>query len=195
MKLECKVPDGTSGPWSVETFTVSENDSAFKLWNLRAAIHGDMRLMSAGTFKRLKRGGEVIMSTTPSELSDMSMFVYKATGNILINGLGLGMAVVAALQKEDVKHITVIEKDPDVLKLVAPTFEGNTRVTIIEADAFTWKPPKGVKYDAVWHDIFDNICSDNLKQMEKLHRKYARRCTWQDSWGKIDCLRLKRRGW
>lgn len=41
MKLECKVPDGTSGNWTIETFTVSENDSGFKLWNLRAAIHGD----------------------------------------------------------------------------------------------------------------------------------------------------------
>jgi hypothetical protein len=34
---------------------------------------------------------------------------------------------------------------------------------------------KGKRYDMVWHDIWDDICSDNLEGMAKLHRKYGDR--------------------
>ena len=63
------------------------------------------------------------------------------------------------------------------------------RVTIINADAFEWKPPKDQRYDVVWHDIWDNICGDNLPEMTKLHRKYGKKTDWQGSWCKYECKR------
>jgi len=85
--------------------------------------------------------------------------------------------------------VTVVEKSKDVISLVAKHYLGDHRVTIVNADAYLYKPPKGVKYDAVWHDIWDNICGDNLPEMTRLHRKYGKRADWQGSWCRSLCRR------
>lgn len=182
------IPEGTSGDWSVEHFTVSDED--IRIFNLRCAFQpgGYRRQMTPGTYMRLKRGRTLVMSNTPAELADHSWFVYKAARNILVNGLGLGCVVRELLLKPDVKRVTVIEKSADVVALVAPHIT-DSRLNIIEADAFDWKPPKGERYGAVWHDIWDDICADNLPEMHKLHRKYGRRTDYQESWCRDDCER------
>jgi spermidine synthase len=129
------------------------------------------------------------MSDTPAELEDMYYFVYHAKGKVLINGLGLGAAVQAVLSKPEVEHVTVIEISEDVIKLVADHYlkRYGDRLTIIHADALTWQPPKGQKFDTVWHDIWDSICTDNLEEMGRLHRRYGKRAAWQASWCREQC--------
>ena len=105
----------------------------------------------------------------------------------MINGLGLGVTLKLVLAKPEVKNVTVIEKSADVIKLVAPTYCEDPRLVILNKDAFEYNPPKGVRYDAVYHDIWNNISSDNLPEMHKLHRKYGRRCAWQGSWCREWC--------
>ena len=78
-----------------------------------------------------------------------------------------------------------------MIDLVGPSFSHDDRVNIICADAFEWRPPKGVRYNAVWHDIWDDICTDNLPEMTRLHRKYGRRADWQGSWCRELCKRYK----
>jgi len=186
MKIEVNVPDGVSGKWSVSTFTVEKEELSQMLSMMKYG-----RGVPAATYKRLMRGGATIMSNTPDEISDFLGFLYKAKGSILINGLGLGVTLKALAEKPEVTDITVIENSEDVIKLVAPYYT-DPKITIIQADAFTWNPPKGKIYDCVWHDIWDNICADNLPEMTKLHRKYARRSKYQESWCKYRCLRQKR---
>lgn len=128
----------------------------------------------------------MIMSDTPDELRDFQMAVLRAKGHILINGLGLGCVVTACLRKPEVETATVIEIDSDVIALVGSHFTDD-RLTIINADAFQYQPPKGQRYQMVWHDIWDSICSDNLPQMHRLHRKYGRRADWQGSWSRELC--------
>lgn len=189
MKINIDVPDGKSGDWEVSTFTVTEDE--IKIHNIRAMFQPGGRAMQAGTYKRLTRNGQIIMSNTPSEISDHVSFISKAQKgeSVLINGLGLGVALTEILKSDVVKDITVIEKSEDVISLSGHTFTKDARVTIIHADAFEWKPPKGKRYDAVWHDIWDNICADNLPEMTRLHRKYGRRTEWQGSWCKELCRR------
>lgn len=188
MKINITVPDGTSNEWRVETFEISKKDADFE--NMRAAFHPGGRFYRAGKYKRLMRGRTVVMSNTRAEISDHLRFIYTAKmgGDILINGLGIGVALKAILESEKVDHVTIIEKSEDVIKLVAPSYT-DKRVDIICADAFTWQPPKTKRYSAVWHDIWDNICADNLPEMTKLHRKYGRRTDWQGSWCKELCKR------
>lgn len=190
MNVEIKVPDGESGPWKVETFVVSEEDAA--RFNMRAMFHPGCRTIEPGTYKKLTRNGSIIMSNTPAEISDHLTFIYRARrwgGDILINGLGLGVALTAILEREHCIYITVIEQSEDVIKLVAPTFADDPRISIIHADAFTYKPEKGKRFTCVWHDIWDNICADNLPEMTKLHRKYGSKTDWQGSWCKHLCKR------
>lgn len=187
MNIEINVPDGVSGEWKVETFIVSEEDAKFA--SMRAMLHGGRGCLPAGTYKKLTRHNYLIMSNTPDEIRDFMGFVWNAEDSILVNGLGLGVLLKALLNKPDITDITVIEKSEDVIKLVAPTYLTDKRVTIINADAFEWKPPEGKRYNAVWHDIWDDICSDNLKEMEKLHRKYGKRTDYQESWCRSECKR------
>ena len=184
MEIKVDVPDGKSGDWEVSTFEISEADAEFG--NIRAmfSFTNRGRTIEAGTYKRLTRNGQAIMSNTPAEISDHICFIYRAKkngGSILINGLGLGVALVAILESERVESVTVIEKSEDVIALVTPSFIHDERVGIIHADAFDWKPPKGVRYSSAWHDIWDDICEDNLSEITKLHRKYGKRCDWQGS--------------
>jgi len=147
------------------------------------------REVTPGTYKRLMRNEETIMSNTPAEIDDLLEFIYavkKHGTNVLINGLGLGVALTAVLKNEKVQSVTVVELSQDVIDLVGPTYK-DPRVEIIHADALKFTPPKNKRYSHVWHDIWDNICEDNLPDMHKLHRKYGRRCDWQGSWCRYDC--------
>jgi len=190
-----EVPEGESGPWAVKRFTVSKEAAAFG--SLRAMISHSVRYMPEGTYTQLTcKGRGIVMSDTPDEMRDHYEPVRRARGNILINGLGLGMVLNACLLKPEVEHATVIEMEEDVIKLVGSYYLnkfGAERLTIIHASAFDFKPPRGSFYNIVWHDIWDDICTDNLPEMATLHRRYGRRCDWQGSWSKETCKAYAKR--
>lgn len=185
------VPDGVCGEWRVESFTVSEQESSFT--RIRAAMGRPNEYVNPGTYKRLMRGNTVVMSNTDMEYRTNLPLIYNAKGRVLINGLGLGAVLHAILKNKLVTEVWVIEKHDEVIKLVGPSFANDGRVKIIHADALEYQPPVGVKFDAVWHDIWDYICADNIKDMRKLHRKYGRRAAWQASWERDSCERQSRR--
>lgn len=184
---QVSVPEGSKGAWSVERFTV--NPSSIEA--LRLSMSG--RSIRAGEYTALRHKGRgVVMSDTPAEMQDHYGFIRSATGHVLINGLGIGMCLNAALLKPEVTRATVIEIDADVIALVGPHYLKDSRVQIIHSSAFDYPPPKGVRYGAVWHDIWDAICADNLSEMTRLHRKYGRLTEWQGSWCKEQCQRADR---
>lgn len=186
-RIQSIVPEGKSGAWCVDRFTVTDAD--LMLFNLRASWKPGGRTMDTGTYTRLTRNGKLVMSDTRAEISDHRYFVRVAHGRVLVNGLGLGVCLQMLLAKPEVTEITVIEQSEDVISLVAPSFVCSSHVTIHHACAFDWKPPKGVRYNAVWHDIWDDICADNLPEMHQLHRKYGRLTDWQGSWCRELCER------
>jgi hypothetical protein len=181
------VPEGNSGPWSVKRFTVVPNARGLFSFALKG------RPIPPGEYTQLiheRRG--CVMSDTPAEMSDHYDFVQQAKGNVLLNGLGIGMALNAILKNKNegrqVERITVVEIDRDVIDLVGPHYGVDPRVEIVHASAFDYQPPKNMRYHAVWHDIWDFICPDNLVEMAALHRKYGRRTDWQGSWCRAECL-------
>jgi hypothetical protein len=197
-KIKVDVPEGKSGNWEIKKFTVTDKD--LSLFNTRCMFSPGMgsRTMLAGSYTKLTRNGQTIMSDTRAEISDHAYFVRsRATGKVLINGLGLGWIVEALFKKKEVRIITVIEKSQDVIDLVAQHYKDkcpkNKKLIIIHADALEYKPEKGQRFDAVWHDIWDNICGDNIEDMKKLHRKYGRRTDWQGSWCRYQCEQANKR--
>ena len=178
----CIVPETKRGSVVIERFAVSE--AASQLSGLR----GDC--VPTGTYTRLMVEGKLVMSDTPKEKNDHCALFRNAQGHVLLNGLGLGCCLNVVRNSKDVTHVTVIESNPDVIAVVAPHFPG---VEIIHADALEWKPPKGVRYNAVWHDIWSDMCTDNLLEMHCLHRRYGRRCDWQGSWSREHLERERRR--
>lgn len=185
--IPVSIAEGTRGKWTVARFEVSEQEAKFA--GLRAIFQGGRGSIRPGTYTKLVcKGRGIVMSDTPDEMRDHSEPVLRARGHVLINGLGLGMVLTNVLRKPDVTAVTVVEVDPDVIALVGPNYT-DPRVQIVQACAFNYAPPKGVRYGAVWHDIWDTICGDNLPEMTRLKRKYGRRADWQGAWCEWQCRR------
>jgi len=186
-------PDGKKGPWTVDTMVLTDDDVMMS--NLRAARDGNAYMMCRpGTYKRLchnKRG--CVMSNTQMEVRTAIDAYVHAHGAVLINGLGLGMVLEGVLSKDAVTRVKVVEIDQDVIDLVGPHFASDPRVEIVQGDAYTYKPGKDEHYDYAWHDIWDDINSDNLKLMGKLTRKWAKRAKTQGCWSQKEARREKRR--
>lgn len=115
------------------------------------------------TEETLHKIGELVMHDFPDELNTHLNFMLKAHGEVLITGLGLGCVARGCLENPNVKAITVIERDKDVLKLVLPHCFPNhrERVTIIEDDAIEWAKRNvrlgfADKFDCAWHDIWND---------------------------------------
>jgi hypothetical protein len=198
MKINIDIPDGKSGKWEIDTFTITENEfkkstMQFKEKSKDFSIFEDRGPIPAGKYKRLMYSKITMMSNTPNEIEDHIEFINNAKeigGHILINGLGLAVAVTEILKSSKVKKITIIDLSQDVIKLVRPHIK-DKRVEILNDDAFIYKIPKGVNYSCVWHDIWFDIASDNLPDMEKLHEKYKNNCDWQGAWCELECREMK----
>ena len=174
------LPAMAKGPWKIERFKVDAPDFHSMLRGRGVPVGEE--------FTRLMRGRTVVMSDTPAEMRDHYYAVEKAKGSCLINGLGIGMVLKAVLKNPEVTDVTIVEVSQDVIDMVAPHYS-DERVTFVCADALAYQPPKGKRYQMVWHDIWDYICGDNLAQMHALHRKYGRRSNWQGSWCRDECER------
>jgi len=176
------IPEGVCGNWKVEKITVTKEDE--KNGRMSAMFAGHYRFVREGTYTRLKRGNVTVMSDTPDEIRDHYEAIHKAHGLCLVNGLGLGMVAAAMLNKPEVSEVWVVELSPEVIQLVGTVLKGRygPRLRIIQANALEYKPPKGIRFDVVWHDIWDTISADNMGDMKLLHRRYGRICNWQESW-------------
>lgn len=166
-----------------------EDDAAMRLFNMRyperAVVPGSYIKMVRGDWAN--RSGEILMSDTPAEILDHVDAVRHAHGDVLITGLGLGIIARACSMVPSVTSVTVIEMDADVIKLTGPhvndlRHDGCAPVQIIEADALAYRPPKGVRYGMVWHDIWPTICSDNLDDFKHLDRVWRPVSDWIGYW-------------
>lgn len=177
------IPEGQAGEWKVEKVKVDRLD-------FRNLLAG--RPVPLGeTFTRLCRGNTCVMSDTPAEQGDHRIFYHRATGEVLMAGLGIGMILEAVVNKPEVTKVTVVELSPEVISLVWPTYKARygDKIELIQADILKWEPPKGKVYDAVWFDIWDSICTDNLKDMKFLTRRYGKKAKWKGCWARYICQR------
>lgn len=174
------LPEMQKGPWKVEKFTVDRMD-------FHSAMRG--RYVPIGkSFTKLTRNGYLVMSDTPAEQDDHREAVRRAKGSCLLNGFGIGMVLKNILLKPEVTDVTVVEISQELIDLISPYYD-DPRVSYVCSDALSYNPPKGKRYQMVWHDIWDDICADNLPSMTQLKRKYGKRCDWQGCWSEYQCKR------
>lgn len=187
------VPEGVSGDVEVRRFEVSGEDA--DRTRLQAAMHGGRGYVAPGSYTALYRRGRLWMSDTSDERRDHIPFVREvdrqSLKTVLVGGLGLGMVAAALAILPTVERVTIIEKDEDVIALVGPWLrevyaDAQIELEIIHGDATDPKPlfPRDQRWDAAWHDIWEELCTDNLTEMGNMGRRYARRVGWQDFWGR-----------
>lgn len=173
------VPEGRYGDAAVEHFTITKRDA--DAYNLGLLFSGARHMrVEAGRYVRLSSlsGGLLEMTDTPMEQASNREFVQNAHGRVLVFGLGLGMVLHPVLRYVADAHVTVVERNPNIIKLIAPTLARyRKRVTIIEGDADTWLSEKGDVWNTIYFDIWPTISSDNLPQMGRLLR---RAIPWKD---------------
>jgi hypothetical protein len=126
-------------------------------------------------------GGFTIMDDSDRELSRHLQAVWLAEGNVLKTGLGFGCFVRMALLNPRVKHIDVIEKDPDIAEHFGCQFDNNDRVTIHVCDAFKFDF-ENYQWDLAWHDIYCDG-NDGLARLHfQLMIKYRKVAKIQSAW-------------
>lgn len=167
------IPEAELGSAKIEHFEVKDSFFAWKSG------------VPAGKYTRLIAGGVLWMSDTPMEKHWNSRIMYQSSGKVLIAGLGLGVILPKVLERA--QHVTVVERNADVIALVEPHYR-HKNLTVIHADIHEWLPLKGEKYDVIYFDIWGDISTDALPEMAKLHRRFSRfrnlsnPMGWIDSW-------------
>ena len=82
------------------------------------------------------------MSMTPSSANTMTRDIKAASGRCLVYGLGLGYYVYSIASKRTVESVTVIERNPDIIKMwndvISKVLDKRivSKINIIEGDAF-----------------------------------------------------------
>ena len=120
--------DRKVGEWELQHFQI-------KPGNLYAFKNG----IAPGNYVRLCHNGHIVMSNTYMERWTNMNFCDYAHGDVLIGGLGIGLIILAIQDNPEVHSITVIEKNQEVIDMVAAQLPLNEKVKIIQADVFLWK--------------------------------------------------------
>ena len=114
------------------------------------------------SYLALTEGNNIWMSLNPNEIETMKPYINKGKGNVLVLGLGMGYVPFMLARKEEVKTITIIEKDRIVISLfnslIYPHFVHKEKIKIIEDDAlkFLQKTKKEPRFDYVFADLWHN---------------------------------------
>lgn len=116
-------------------------------------------------FPAVLENGVEWMTVTPNEVETMKEPIRNAHGRVLTLGLGLGYYAFHVLQKPDVTHLTVIERDPGAVSLfcdfLLPQFPHTEKLEIVTADAFDFMKNPRQQFDSVfcdlWHDASDGL--------------------------------------
>lgn len=192
-KFRVTVPEGRCGDWEIRRISITKEQAHIDLMiNLIKGL--STRSVPPDDFTQLLRCGQIIMSDTPAEIKDHLEFFEEMRGDVLIFGLGLGMAAKTALQDPEVRSVRVVELDPDVIALTEPSLkeEFGDKLQVVQADAYAYHKQTDDKFDVVWHDIWPTICKDNLKEMSKLKRSWSKRSFWQGFWAQDECRSVGR---
>lgn len=181
---------------TLNKFHISNED--VQMMRLRDAVNGrvDNINLKVGDYIKLITKSpypQLQMSDTAMEWDTNQEFIEYAKGDVLIGGLGIGMIIIAIVNKPEVKSITVIESNKKVAEKIGELLEPhfNKKVTIIHADVYEWQPEQN--YDTIYMDVWPSICGDNWSDMVLLgrdYRPYLNDGGWFGCWREDDCKRL-----
>jgi len=134
------------------------------------------------SFLTLTRNNVTWMSITPNEIRTMEKAINDAHGNVLVYGLGLAYFPYMISLKDNVKSITIIEKDDEIISLVKkhilPFFKNGNKIKIIKSDAFVFLDKHEDNFNYTFVDLWHNP-NDGLyfylkfkKKEDKYHSQY-----------------------
>lgn len=160
---------------ALEEFTIKKNvlhmfDYPVTDKYLKTYVHYGAYDKDIKSFK-ITENGNIYMTPTIMEYNTMKAEIDRARGNVLTFGLGIGFFQYMCLLKSEVTHITVIEKNENIIKFfkeyILPQFN-RKNITIINGNAFDYfRKEYFENYDYIFVDIHFNN-DDGFKVYKKL---------------------------
>lgn len=145
------IPEGEHGLWAVRkirqppAITLEHSGQATGLY----CLTNDTQYHCHGP------AGALVMIDHLLELRTHLEFIFRASGHVLVTGLGLGCIVRGLLATGRCTQITVIEREASVIKLVWP-FMPTDSLSLVHADALAWCRTNCQTFDFAWHDVWNN---------------------------------------
>ena len=144
------------------------------------------------SYLALLKNNEIWMSLNPNEIKTMEPYIEKAQGHVLVLGLGMGYVAYMMANKKEVKSVTVIEKDSNVINifnnLLWPSFNNKEKIKIINDDALNYLKRKQRDFNYIFADIWHSP-DDGLPLFLKI-KKINRHI---DCWLEVSMYALLRR--
>jgi hypothetical protein len=197
-----------SDKFALHTFTITREEAKkYRMMSAFSSSRRDYYDLEEGDYCRLTRkaGGNVVMSDTPMEKRTNFEYLWRANGDVLQVGLGLGMTLVGIAKKPEVQSILVVELEQEIIDMVWHQInkvpEVKSKCTYVVNDIFKQVFPPHKKWDTIYFDIWDDITEDNWEEMKWLRRRYGRRLNranekcWMSCWRSDDCKPKKDTGW
>ena len=137
------------------------------------------------SYLALTEGNNIWMSLNPNEIETMKPFIEKGKGHVLVLGLGMGYVPFMLANKKEVRSVTIIEKEQDIIdlfnSLIWPFFTNKEKIKIIKGDAieFVSKNQKEAGYDYIFADLWHNP-EDGLPLFVSLKRLNNNIDCWLD---------------
>jgi hypothetical protein len=183
-ELFARYPIKKQGSAEIVLYEVTRHDIEWGA--IRAKSHTERQLAYTppGKYVKLEIDGALMMSSTNMEFITNLPFLDHVKGDVLIGGLGLGLILEELRGREDVRSVTVIEKNPDVIALVAPTVRLDAK--IVEGDVFKWQPGEFEFFDTIYMDIWENSTKEEdpeIKRLKVRYKKWLRKGGAIGAWG------------
>ena len=179
-----KIPNETFGKWRLENKSYAPYE---------AFVYDDMEMRYDGRllphigyftdtleYPSVSENGREWMTVTPNEINTMKKAISSAKGNELTFGLGLGYYAYMVSRKQEVKTVTVVERDREVIELfekfILPQFENRDKIKIVCADAFEFADTRlrDGEFDHVFTDLWHDA-SDGMELYQKM-KGYEKSC-------------------
>jgi hypothetical protein len=155
------IPEGQVGSFTIRHRFLPAG-SILRTGTLRTALFGqpparEVEYDHETRWHELSEDGGVWMTDYPIEQAQHRRELAPVAGDVLVGGLGLGVGTTMLVNDSRVRHVTVVEKSPEVIELVAPHITKRLpfdKLTIEQGDLFEKIPLLGHTFDWAFYDIW-----------------------------------------
>jgi len=149
-RIKIDIPEQETENWYIKK--VSGDSSTIYSMAIGRPCLGKEEPNDEYTFLCQKNPNSIVMADTYHEYSEHNHLWKNASGHVLIGGLGLGLVNKFLLDSDLVDHVTIIEKNQEVIDMVWPHCPKSSKFTLIKADIEKYDPD--TCWDYAWFDTY-----------------------------------------
>lgn len=186
-----RLPESISWNWSIR-HVITEPGERMTVVSHRNAVFMGMqptytvapgKVVTVELHEKCKEGDKGWMSDSPQEVEQHVRQLKLARGRVLVGGLGIGLAVAILARNRRVREIVVVEKSPDVVRLVSPhawkfveRIDRGPSLTVVNSCLFEYLKSAGHKpFDFAFLDIWmptgQTVFADTVLPLRKLAKR------------------------